>query len=278
MPVLVVDERERHWHLRFQIFCKSRFPDWEVNIRTIEIGDYAHSDLIGIEHKSPSDFLGSLQSGKLFDQAHELAGAYQQAFIVVDGVPRQLWSDEYVRQSSDNIFGVLSSLAVRRRTPVLFTGSNDVDFMTQVVKLCAKTQGDGSFTYNPVRRNGSKSEFGKHLIASLPGVGPKRASLILEKYATPLEALQNYNRWQHDVKGIGKGIVDKVKQVLEAERPAHREVAPEDTVASRRAQGAREQAAKLREGLSRRESGPATSAFLRSSRHGQDVDRASSSS
>ncbi len=247
MPVLTIDAREKtKWHTAFKDFVPVKFPDWDVDIRLIEVGDYAHSDLVGIEHKSPSDFLSSLQSGKLFDQAYELANAYRQAFIVVDGVPRQLWSDEYVRHTADNIFGVLSSLAVRRRTPVLFTGSNEVHFMTQILKICAKTQGDGSFVYNPVRRNGSKREMGQHLIASLPGVGPKRAATILAFYKNPLEALANYKQWS-TLDGIGTGTTSKVEEVLEAERQtAHGEVQAEKPVRDVRADRAREEIAGIR--------------------------------
>lgn len=269
MPVLTVDAREqKKWHNAFKLYGAQKFPDWQVDVRLIEIGDYAHEDLIGIEHKEPGDFLSSLRSGKLFDQAYELAGAYQQGFIVVNGVPRQLWSDEYVRYGDDNIFGVLSSLAVRRKTPVLFTGSNDTHFMCQIFKLCSKTKGDGSFRYNPVRSNGSKKDRGLHLISSLPGVGPKRAHLILEHYGTPLAAITNYNRWNQDVKGIGNGTVDKCKDVLES--AVDRTAPPEESVADLGAAGAREEARQLRGALSRRELGPASLAFLRAGRNGED--------
>lgn len=262
MPSLTIDLREKkRWLDQFRAFVPVHYPDWDVDARLIEVGDYAHSDLLGLEHKSPSDFLGSLQSGKLFDQAHELAGAYQQAFIIVDGVPRSLWTNAYVQYSEENIFGVLSSLAVRRRVPVLFSGLTadmacalpgpspaEISFMTHVMKLVAKTQGDGSFTYNPVRRSGSKKERGLHLIGSLPGVGPKRARLILEHYGTPMLALANYKSWSHDIKGIGNSTVEKCGEVLDC--PADRETPPEESIENLGPPRAREEAGKLRSALS----------------------------
>ena len=276
MPLLTIDLREKaRWINQFRTWVPNVFPDWDIDARLIEVGDYAHSDLLGIEHKSPADFLGSLKNGKLFDQAHELAGAYQQAFIIVDGVPRSLWTNLYSPHSEDNIWGVLSSLAIRHKVPVLFSGLTadtgsllpgpspaEVSFMTLVMKMCAKTQGDGSFVYNPVRRSGSKSERGLHLIGSLPGVGPKRARIILEHYGTPQLALANYMSWSHDCTGIGKGTVDKVREVLEC--PVDRKASTEESVESLRAQGAREEARRVRESLQAGPAGHATFALPRS--------------
>lgn len=267
MPTLVIDERERAWHLRFDIFCKAKFPEWQTEVRTIEVGDYAHADLLGIEHKSPEDFLSSLQSGRLFNQAHELAQAYQQAFIVVDGVPRQLWSSSYVPYSAENIHGVLASLAVRRRTPVLFTGSNEVDFMTTIVKLVDKTQGDGSFVYNPVRSKGTKRELARHLIAALPGVGPKRAATILEAYKTPLEALIDYKNWVK-LDGIGNSTIQRAAEVLE--QASDGKAQTKNSVPDLRSNGPRQDSSVLRRALQKRQVRYAPPDVLRKSGSGQD--------
>lgn len=279
MPSLTIDLREKkRWLDQFRLFVPVHYPDWDVDARLIEVGDYAHSDLLGLEHKSPADFLGSLQSGKLFDQAHELAGAYQQAFIIVDGVPRSLWTNAYVQYSEENIFGVLSSLAVRRRVPVLFSGLTadmacalpgpspaEVSFMTHVMKLVAKTQGDGSFTYNPVRRSGSKKERGLHLIGSLPGVGPKRARTILGFYKSPLEALQNYKHWS-ELDGIGKSTIEKAGEVLEC--PSDRETPSEVPIGNLGAPRTRSEVSKFRPAVPRGKTGSTSSSLLRSSGDG----------
>lgn len=282
-PLLTIDLREKsRWINQFRQFVPVHYPAWDIDARLIEVGDYAHSDLVGIEHKSPSDFLGSLKNGKLFDQAHELAGAYQQAFILVDGVPRSLWTNLYNPCSEDNVWGVLSSLAIRHKVPVLFSGLTadtasllpgpspaEVSFMTFVMKLFAKTQGDGSFVYNPVRRSGSKRERGLHLIGSLPGVGPKRASLILRHYGTPLEALANYKGWS-EIDGIGNSTVEKAGEVLECD--VDRTPPPEETVGSLWSQGARDKANRIRDSLQAGPRGSASPSLLRPRRNGQDLN------
>lgn len=213
---LSIDLRESKKDIdAFRAFVPDRFPDWKVDVRLMEVGDYAVGDKLGVERKRPPDFIGSLQSGRLFQQAEELAESYEKAFIVVDGVPRNLWSDPYARLTPQNAMGACASLAMRRGTPVLFTGRKPEHFMLQVMKLAEKSQGVGSFVYNPIRRQGSKKERGLHLIAGLPGVGPKRAKVILDEYGSPLNALQNYEEWKN-VNGIGTGTIEKVREVLDA--------------------------------------------------------------
>lgn len=216
MGTLTLDIRESKKTIElFRRVVPEKWPDWTVDVRKIEVGDFAVEDRVGIEHKAPADFLGCIDNGRLFQQAHELSQSYEKAFIVVDGVPRNLWSNSFIPKTADNIFGVLSSLAMRQGVPVLFTGNMAVHFVTQVMKLAEKSEGEGSYAYNPIRRSASGRELGLHIIGSLKGVGPSRARALLDHYGSPLNALNNYGRWHKDVKGIGTTTSEKAGQVLE---------------------------------------------------------------
>lgn len=216
MPTLTLDIRESKKTIRaFRTYVSEKWPEWEVDVREIDVGDFAVEDKLGIEHKTPGDFVSSLNGNKLFQQAEELKRSYEKACIVVDGIPRNLWENPYVPMTSDNVFGILSSLFMRRGVPVLFTGKRENLLVSQVMKLAEKTEGDGSFVYNPIRQQASKKELRLHLIASLRGVGPKRARGIIDFYGSPLEALKQYERWKDDIPGIGEATVQRAKEVLE---------------------------------------------------------------
>ncbi len=58
-----------------------------VEYRLLDVADY----LVGayaIERKSVRDFVSSLYSGRLFDQAHRLGEAYETIFLIVEGGAR----------------------------------------------------------------------------------------------------------------------------------------------------------------------------------------------
>ena len=61
-------------------------------------------------------------------------------------------------------------------------------------------------------------------MASLPNIGREKAVSLLNTYQCPLNALNNVDRWQNDVHGLGPKITKKVKQVIhdaysESEKP-----------------------------------------------------------
>ena len=51
-------------------------------------------------------------------------------------------------------------------------------------------------------------------MASLPNIGREKAVSLLNSYQCPLNALNNVDRWQKDVHGLGPKITKKVKDVI----------------------------------------------------------------
>lgn len=71
LPLLTIDERERE---RIQHVCVS--PEYTFNVKTLPVGDYLlgfqGGAIEAFEFKTPSDFLGSVISGRVFQQVREL--------------------------------------------------------------------------------------------------------------------------------------------------------------------------------------------------------------
>jgi ERCC4-type nuclease len=215
MPTLTVDLREQKEIIDgVRDFVPRNFQGWEVDARMIEVGDFSVGNALGIEHKAPSDFLGSLASGRLFAQAEELKGAYERAVILVDGNMPELLFDRWNRIGARATRGAIASLYCHFGVPVLFSGPGRSDFYWTIMQLAEKSQGDSSFFYSPLRRKASSEEHGAHLLGGLPGIGRKRAQAILAHFGTPLKALNHYRDWGN-LDGIGKGTVAKVGAVLE---------------------------------------------------------------
>lgn len=184
-------------------------PTYSVSIDVLNVGDIVVNDTLGIEHKTPSDFWGSVRDRRIFAQATELREAYPNAFIVVSGT-----LDDVCRASGGQesaALGAVTSLLARYKIPVVFAGER---FSEVLVKLVEKTTDGRTVEYNPIRKNATSKQIQEHLLASIPGVGPKRAKAILAHYGGPLAALNAVDSWV-ELDGIGQKTVDGVRLYLD---------------------------------------------------------------
>ncbi|KII69646.1 DNA repair endonuclease XPF [Thelohanellus kitauei] len=83
---------------------------------TLEIGDYVLTPDIGIERKSVSDLVSSLNSGRLYDQAMALARNYKNPFLLIEFNDNKLFNTGIfsqrlgLRRRGSNTFYVQSKL------------------------------------------------------------------------------------------------------------------------------------------------------------------------
>ena len=57
----------------------------EVEVAELEIGDYLFNDKVCFEFKLTSDFISSIQSGRVFNQSINMAENYDHAFVMIHG-------------------------------------------------------------------------------------------------------------------------------------------------------------------------------------------------
>jgi ERCC4-type nuclease len=67
---------------------------------------------------------------------------------------------------------------------------------------------------HPVKKHETLSDAQIFFMASLPNIGREKAASLLNTYQCPLNALNNVDRWQKDVNGLGPKITKKVKEVI----------------------------------------------------------------
>jgi ERCC4-type nuclease len=53
-----------------------------------------------------------------------------------------------------------------------------------------------------------------YFVASQPSIGREKATAILKSYQTPINALINIDDWEKAVHGLGPGITNRVKDVI----------------------------------------------------------------
>lgn len=207
---VVVDERER----------ASGVPDLlkesglQVEYRMLDVGDYVVSPDCAVERKEKRDFLKSLYSGRLFDQAHRLCEMYNRPVLIVEGAmplfvgnmmkPRVFW-------------GALTTLTLEYGLNTFFTA--DSQQTADLIYTLAKHRGFVRAKGPLIRKKPKARHLEKMqllLVSSLPGIGPKLGDRVLKRFGTVRKVFSASVAELSSVGGIGRIKAEKVAKILDA--------------------------------------------------------------
>ena len=205
---IIVDEREK----------KSGIPDLlkavgvNIEIKTLPVGDYIVAPEIVVERKSIRDLISSIFDGRLFDQCNRLREHFQHPVILMEG------NVDEIEEFTENplvFYGAISSIALDFKIPVLPTPN-----ATHTAKLLVSMSSRKDATKGPFLKKIKKSSDLQRqqlsVLCSLPGVGEKLATRMLEKFGTPLRVLGASSVELSKVEGLGKERAKKIKEMLES--------------------------------------------------------------
>lgn len=205
---IIVDEREK----------KSGIPDLlkavgvNIEIKTLPVGDYIVAPEIVVERKSIRDLISSIFDGRLFDQCNRLREHFQHPVILMEGDVDEI---EEFTENPLVFYGALSSIALDFKIPVLPTPN-----ATHTAKLLVSMSSRKDATKGPFLKKIKKSSDLQRqqlsVLCSLPGVGEKLATRMLEKFGTPLRVLGASSVELSKVEGLGKERAKKIKEMLES--------------------------------------------------------------
>lgn len=214
---VAVDERER----------SSGVPELlkefglKVEYRMLEVGDYIISPECAVERKKERDFLKSLYSGRLFDQAHRLSETYDRPALIVEG-KLPLFVEKMARPRT--FWGALTTLAFEYGLNVFFTA--DARQTANLIYTLTKHRGFARPKGPLIRRKPKARTLEKtqlFLASSLPGIGPKLADRILKRFGTVRRVFSASVAELSSVDGIGRIKAENIAKILDAYyRPAEK--------------------------------------------------------
>jgi ERCC4-type nuclease len=177
MVTVVVDRRERS-NVHKYLNTKGLMLDFRV----LDEGDYIVSGY-AIERKTVQDFISSLYSGRLFNQAYRLGEAYYYPILVVEG-NLQLTLKEIKNPRA--FWGALITLSFGYGLKVFFT--RDPEETAELISVLAKHPPE-SKSRKPIIARKLKPikirESQLALVQGLPGVGSILAEKLLKSFGTP---------------------------------------------------------------------------------------------
>ena len=203
---IVIDDRER----------KSGIPELikkigiNVEIKTLQVGDYIVSPETVVERKSIQDFMSSIFDGRLFDQCNRLKENFQFPIILLEG------NVDEIKDITENPFvfyGAMSTIAIDFKIPIIPT-PNASDTAKLLVAMCSRKESTNGHYLKKIKKSTDIEKQQLSVLSSLPGVGEKTAIRMLEKFGTPLQVFGASVTDLSKVSGLGNERAKKIKKML----------------------------------------------------------------
>jgi len=206
---IVVDERER----------KSGIPDLlkavgiNLEIKTLPIGDYIVAPETVVERKSIPDLISSIFDGRLFDQCDRLREHFAHPIILMEGNVDEL---EQIVENPFVFYGALSSIAIDFKIPIVPTPSA-AHTAKLLVSMCSRKEITKGPYLKKIKKSDNLQRQQLSVLCSLPGIGEKLATRMLERFGSPARMLSASLAELAKVEGLGEARAKKIKQMLEFE-------------------------------------------------------------
>ena len=205
-----------------EFYFTSQFKDVELVRKPLEVGDYlvsVNGYEIAVERKDASDYVNSLEDGRLHNQLYQLSTNYEISFLIIIGSVTEALIHSNLRREA-----FLSSLigASLKRSPSGKSG--------QIITLMVETMSDfagcvyyihkklekGDFDRRPVPF-GKKSDVDACLVtlySCFPMVSIERAKRLTKRFPS-LKAICNATVADlMEVEGIGKKTAEKIYEFI----------------------------------------------------------------
>lgn len=208
---VLVDHRESQSGI---IEVLKQFPDLDVQRQQLNVGDYQFDGRWYFERKTILDFAQSIIDGRLFSQACRLKHDSYPTAIILEGSGKELQGTEFKREA---VQGAIISLTLVFGIPVL--RSLDPAETARLMIYAAKQLRRHGLRAFPASRKRAKSKrkIQARILEALPGVGPERAEVLLNRFGS-VQAVMSANQQDlQSIEGIGEKVASRIRSVLQEE-------------------------------------------------------------
>lgn len=154
---------------------------FKIEFKELKVADYITNN-VAVERKTISDFLSSMKNRRLLNQLDELQ-QYEKKLLIIEGFEEQeLYNDEETEGIHPNsIRGFLLSITLKHKIPIIFT-KNEKD-TARFISVIAKKK-TTEIPLNVKKKTLNKQERLQYILEGFPGIGPKAAKKLLQKFKT----------------------------------------------------------------------------------------------
>lgn len=211
---IIVDYREKNSGVIEEL---RREEMVSITVDTLTLGDYFVDERLLFERKTLPDFITSIKDGRLFHQAIKLASSELRSVIILEGTSSDISRSSMRREAMQ---GALITLTLILGIPIL--RSLNAAESAQLILYSARQV--KSIASKPLPRRGARPKGKKavqlNIMEGLPGIGPKRALSLLNKFGSIEAVLTADLEELRAIEGIGKRLAESIRRyVTEPETP-----------------------------------------------------------
>lgn len=209
---IIADDRER----------KSGIPELlrsaglRLEVRTLPVADYIVGPETAVERKSIRDLVSSVFDGRLGDQCSRLRENFEHPVLVMEGNVDEIGE---VAENPLVFYGAVCDVALRFRIPVVPTPSAS-HTAKMLAAMCLRREAGGGPYVKRIKKAPDLAGQQMSVLCSLPGVGEKFASRMLERFGTPIKAMTATAAELAKVEGLGSARARGIKRALGSGRRA----------------------------------------------------------
>lgn len=210
MMIVESREPENNW-----VKIKKDSPDSTKEF--FECGDYLLPKGYAIERKKGRDFLGSLQSKRLFDQLLNLC-QYDNPILAI--ISDNIWKDFYFSQSRyihSVYLGTISTIIAKFPKIRIIHFEDDEQFIAFLLSLEKKLLEEGGSKDRPkpfARKPTSIQERKENALAQIEGVGIKMAQRLLQEYGSIEGVCEITEESLSEMEKVGKKTAKAIFETL----------------------------------------------------------------
>jgi len=182
-----------------------------LQVEQLPLADYVLSPRVAVERKSTADLVASILDKRLFAQIAQLRDAYEEVIYLVEG--RSLYQVGGIHPNA--IRGALSYLIVLNGVSLL--RSEDPTDSALLLATMARQEQHGlgyEVTLHPKRRSISPQLKMRYLVEDLPGIGPKMARALLERFGSLRALFAAGEQDLREVPGVGPKRARQIHELL----------------------------------------------------------------
>lgn len=182
--------------------------DVSIDIGRLTVGDYQADGRLLFERKTLGDFAISVIDGRLFKQMVQLAMASFKGLLILEGSSRDLQCTGIRREA---LQGALITTSLILGIPVLrsMEPGETARLMVYAARQ-TKLAVAGGFHRSGYRPKGRRKRQ-LYILQGLPGVGPKRAAQLLERFGSIQDVINANLEELTSVNGIGRSTAQNIK-------------------------------------------------------------------
>ncbi len=184
----------------------------DVRIKPLPTADFIISEKVGIERKTPRDFIDSIIDKRLFTQIRGLRENFEKPLLIIEGT-EDIYSIRNIHPNA--IRGMLATITLSYGIPIVYTKNiKDTAEFIKIISLREQNPNSKDIGIRLDKKPVTTKEQQEYIIESFPGIGPSMAKSLLKKFKKIEDIVNASQKDLEKIESIGEKRAKEIKRIL----------------------------------------------------------------